>query len=145
MVEYIERERCGDYLDPISQTDCINNAKCCCGCSIDNSTDYARWNWLIKKWDSMTFKERLSIFFPKVHYIDLRNSLKVDFDNDVNMDIADKGYEWCREISRIHFDPDRQGIPTLLIEYDPVNIQLIPDPDTKNKVQIWGQEHYLIS
>ena len=91
----------------------------------------------------MTFKERLSIFFPKIHYIDLRNSFKVDFDNDVNVDIVDKGYEWCRNVSLIHFDPDRQGIPNLLIEYDPVNVQLIPDYDTKEKVLLWGREQQL--
>ena len=146
MGEYIERERCGEYLNPTSSTTCINGTDCCCGCNNPSqSDDYGRWNWLIKNWDKMTFKERLSIFFPKIHYIDLRNSFKVDFDNDVNVDIVDKGYEWCRNVSLIHFDPDRQGIPNLLIEYDPVNVQLIPDYDTKEKVLLWGREQQLIT
>lgn len=146
MGEYIERERYGEYLNPTSSTTCSNNTNCCCECNTPSqSDDYGRWNWLIKTWDNMTFKERLSIFFPKIHYIDLRRSFKVDFDNDVNTDIIDKGYKWCRNVSRIHFDPDRQGIPNFLIEYDPVNVHLIPDYDTKEKVLLWGREQQLIS
>lgn len=147
MGDYIENNLPGEFFNPVSNTVPINidnNCSCCChqcnnGCISYSSENLDRWKWLISGWDKMDFKERMTLFFPKMHYINLRNSISANFDMDLNNEIIDKGYEYCRDFYAIQFDPDRKGIPNLLIVYKPIKIKAIPSEELQSKIIDWGK------
>ena len=147
MGDYIEDNLPGEFFNPVSDTVPINlndNCSCCCcnqcdSCISCDDENIKRWDWLISGWNKMDFKERMAIFFPKMHYINLRNSIAANFDDDLNNEIIDKGYEYCRNFAAIQFDPDRKGIPNLLVIYKPVNIKAIPSEKLRAQIIDWGK------
>lgn len=140
MGDYIERETSGEYFNPVSGTVEINPDPPTY--FVTNSDEnLMRWKWLTAKWNEMTFKERMAIFFPYVHHLNMRDITRPDFDEMLNAEIIDVAYKTCREFMQLQYDPDRQGIPNLMIIYKPINIDNIPNDDIKNRVQAWGRKY----
>lgn len=137
MANYIERED-----DNLSSNDTVVSDS-----DISNTEDSEfldRWDWLLSGWDIMTIAEKMQIFMPYLHYINLRDFTKAEFDAQLNKDIAENSFKLCRSFSgTFKFDPDQQGIPNMIIVYNPVDIDNIPYPDLKVKVIAWGKKYGL--
>lgn len=138
-MSYIEKDRSGKYFNDASETIPINPASESRddGTSTDENT--LRWSWLIKGWANMTFKERLALFMPYLHYVNLQDYHRAEFDDQLQTDIVNKAYELCRMfIGKFKFFPDRQSTPNLMIEFDHIDIMAIPDENTRVAVLEWG-------
>lgn len=137
MANYIERE---DYN--LSSNDTVVSDS-----DISNTEDSEfldRWDWLLSGWDIMTIAEKMQIFMPYLHYINLRDFTKAEFDVQLNKDIAENSFKLCRSFSgTFKFDPDQQGIPNMIIVYDPVDVDSIPYDALKAKVIAWGKKYGL--
>lgn len=132
MANYIERED-----DNLSPNDTVVD-------NLDNKEDLefiSRWNWILK-WDEMTIAEKIQLFVPYLHYINLRDIKKSDFDTELNKNINENAFKLCRFFGGMFkFDPDQQGIPNMIIIYSPVDVNNIPYPDIKQKVIEWGNKY----
>ena len=140
---YIEKDIPGEFFNPVSSTIKVNpDCNCDCNKSNDNIYDenYLRWKWLIDGWDKMGFKERMGLFFPYLHYVNVRNNYKKDFDDAFQYEMIETGYKLCRMFDKLKFDPDGQGIPNLIMIYKPIIIDSIPDAETQAKVRAWGNK-----
>lgn len=141
MVDYIEREEDGEYFESASDTREINQNNCTC-CENNNLTNseenLKRWSWLIDGWSNMSFKDRLSLFLPYIHYINLKDIHPVDFDDTLNDEITDRAYELCRNVQSIQFDPDRSGYPNMIIIFAPIDIEhSMPKCETRSEIFDW--------
>ena len=136
MANYIERED-----DNISSSDTVVSD------SVEDKENHyftIRWDWLLNGWDTMSIWEKMQIFMPYLHYINLRDFPKESFDVALNANIAENSFNLCREFSgTFKFDPDQQGIPNMIIVYNPVDVDSIPYPDLKVKVIAWGKKYGL--
>lgn len=134
MANYIERE--DDNLSSTNDT-VVNDST-----NTEESEFLDRWDWLLSGWDIMTIAEKMQIFMPYLHYINLRDFPKTEFDAQLNKDIAENSFKLCRSFSgTFKFDPDQQGIPNMIIVYNPVDIDIIPYPSLKVKVKAWGRKY----
>lgn len=146
MGNYIEKDVKGEFFNPVSNTvkvnpDCNCNGK---GSSSITNENYERWRWLIDNWDKMSFKERLALFYPYMHYVNTRDNYKKEFDDRFQSEMIEVGYKTCRMFDYLKFDPDGQGIPNLIMVFGPIIIEQIPDYDTKAKVISWANSMNLI-
>lgn len=138
---YIEKDKSGDYFNPASETVEIN-PKEKEGTDLATQVDEnaARWAWLVKGWSDMTFKEKMSIFMPYMHYVNLRDVKYGTYDEALQNEIIDNAYELCRLYTgKFKFDPDGQGQPNLIIEFAPINLDSIPDTAVKADIKSWGE------
>ena len=143
MTGYIEQETTGEYFNPTSSTVEINPD--IHPVILTNSDEnIIRWKWLVQGWDTMTFKERMALFFPYMHYINLRDSKRIDFDESLNQEITEMSYKLCRDFSTVQFDPDRQGIPNILVIYKAINLDAIPDSKIRGQIIAWGKRYNFI-
>lgn len=143
MSGYIEKDRDGDFFNPASNTVEINPSNGNDGSSAYTdmkSENRSRWNWLIEGWEKMSFKERMSIFFPYLHYVNPRDNWKTEFDERFQKEIVDTAYTLCRNISDIKFDPDGQGVPNIIMVFDPIDISSIPDGELRTTIRSWGKQ-----
>ena len=145
--KYIEKDTQGEFFNPISSTvkvnpDCNCNNKPSSGSKDEN---YERWRWLIDNWDKMSFKERLALFYPYMHYVNTRDNYKKDFDERFQSEMIETGYKTCRMFDKLKFDPDGQGIPNMIMVFKPIIIEQIPDVETRNKVITWANNMKLIN
>ena len=139
MGNYIEKDVKGEFFNPVSSTIKVNpDSSCNCNNVSRNDENYLRWKWLIDGWDKMSFKERMALFFPYLHYVNTRDNYKKDFDEKFQFEMIETGYKLCRMFDKLKFDPDGQGIPNLIMIYKPISIDSIPDSETKAKVRAWG-------
>lgn len=136
---YIEKDKAGDYFNPVSNTTIINPD------STDSSKNKTpenenaeRWAWLIDGWNFMTFKERLGLFLPYLHYVNTRNVTKAEFDDTFQEEVIENSYKLCRMFREFKFDPDAQGIPNLIMVFDPIDIDAIPNYTIRSAIQSWG-------
>lgn len=139
-MSYIENDRPGEFREDVSCTTPINPG-CGCGCNKDaaeSKENRDRWAWLIDKWDTMTFKEKMGLFLPAVHYINTRASYKPDFDKVITDEIIEASYKYCRNVIEIKFDPDGQGIPNLIVVLDAIDLSAIPDSTVATSIYNWG-------
>lgn len=145
---YIEKEKAGEYFNPVSSTTIINPDNCTSSsgntCTCTKNENEERWAWLINGWDSMTFKERLGLFLPYLHYVNTRNVPKAEFDNTFQEEIIENSYKLCRMFREFKFDPDGQGIPNLIMVFDPINLSSIPNSTIRRKIESWGLSNYII-
>ena len=133
MANYIERE------DDTS-SDNGNNSTVV----IKDSNEFDRWDWLLCGWDDMSDTDRMLIFMPYLHYVNLRDFYKVQFDEKLNQDISENAYKLCRNFGgKFKFDPDQQGAPNMIIVYDPIDIESIPYDELKTKIKRWGKKYGL--
>lgn len=140
-MSYIERDEQGEYFNTASSTIPINPDGCNCDCNngdSDSDENMERWAWLIDDWSKFSFKDKMMLFQPYLHYINTRDSYKKDFDNAMYEDIADASYRLCRSVADIKFDPDGQGTPNLIIVFAPIDVETIPDATIRNSVINWG-------
>lgn len=144
MSKYIEKDVEGDYFNPTSNTVKIDS-QCCPPILTNSGENILRWSWLIDKWEEMTFRERMSIFLPKTHYVTLKDCHHPDFDDKLNEEIVNNAYLFCRDFWMLQFDPDRQGSPNILIIYKPIDVYSIPNDDIKAKVISWGTRFRMLS
>lgn len=135
---YIEKEHCessicnnftGDSSSSSSMEISLN----------DENTE--RWQWLIKEWDNMTFKERMLLFMPYLHYVNPRDYYKHEFDERFGAEMVETAYRTCRTFNHFHFDPDGQGVPNIIMVFNPVDVSAIPDLITRTKVREWGKKY----
>lgn len=143
MANYIEKDLKGEFFNPVSSTVKVNPNNCSCDCNGNNSSNsndenYLRWKWLIDGWDKMSFKERMALFFPYLHYVNTRDNYKKEFDERFQSEMIETGYRLCRMFEKLKFDPDGQGIPNLIMIFGPINIEAIPDSATRSKIISWG-------
>lgn len=148
MGNYIEKDVKGEFFNPVSNTVKVN-PDCDCNCNGKGSSsitneNYERWRWLIDNWDKMSFKERLALFYPYMHYVNTRDNYKKEFDDRFQSEMIEVGYKTCRMFDKLKFDPDGQGIPNLIMVFGPIIIEQIPDYDTKAKVISWANSMNLI-
>lgn len=143
---YIEKDTQGEFFNPISSTVKVN-PDCNCNNKPSSSGDenYERWRWLIDNWDKMSFKERLALFYPYMHYVNTRDNYKKDFDERFQSEMIETGYKTCRMFDKLKFDPDGQGIPNMIMVFKPIIIEQIPDVETRNKVITWANNMKLIN
>lgn len=140
---YIEKDRDGEFWNPVSQTTPINPD---CDCNRDSSTtttsdhdtNLARWKWLIEGWDKMTFVEKAALFTPYVRVVRLYNTKSVDFDTDINKEIIDTVFTKCRAFKELKYDEDHHGSPCFTLIFSPIDVNSIPDTTTRLSVQQWG-------
>jgi hypothetical protein len=135
MANYIERED-----DNLSSNDTVVSDP---GNSNTEESEFLdRWDWLLSGWEIMSIAEKMQIFMPYLHYINLRDFTKAEFDEQLNKDIAENSFRLCRDFSgEFKFDPDQQGIPNMIIVYNPVDVDSIPYPALKTKVIAWGRKY----
>lgn len=144
-MSYIEKDRSGKYYNDASETIPINPASETGDDGSGTDENTLRWHWLIKGWANMTFKERLALFMPYLHYINLQDNHRAEFDEQLQTDITDTAYELCRLFTgKFKFFPDRQGTPHLMIEFDHIDLLAIPDVDIKLEVINWGVSMNLV-
>lgn len=143
---YIEKDRPGEFFNPVSSTVAINPDKV-------NSDDQAtkpldpdseenvqRWQWLISGWKDMSFKEKMALYKPYLHYINARNKFKPEFDEYINNEITEASYRLCRDFISFKFDPDGQGIPNIIVQFASIDPFQIPDSYVKAQVLSWGKK-----
>lgn len=138
---YIEKEKTGEYFNPVSSTTIINPDNCTYSSSTNTCTkneNEERWAWLINGWDSMPFKDRLGLFLPFLHYVNTRNVPKVEFDHTFQMEIIENSYKLCRMFKEFKFDPDGQGIPNLIMVFEPIDLASIPNSTIRRKIESWA-------
>lgn len=148
MSQYIEKDdQIKQFFNPTSSTVIITNGGIGCDCGGNNSMpdseedeNKKRWDWLISGWANMSFKEKMSLFMPYYHYINLRNYTKAQFDNMLNAEVLEKAYELCRNVKVIKYDPDGQGIPNIIIVFDAIDLDAIPDAAIKASIKQWGSK-----
>ena len=139
-MNYIEKEKDGEYRNPVSCTVEVNPDNKNCNCTSDDQTENSeRWKWLTDNWENMTFKERMALFIPYLHYVNPRNNYKIEFDEVFNKEMLEMSYKLCRNFREIKFDPDHQGIPNIVMIFDPINYKQIPDTATKISVRLFGE------
>ena len=146
-MSYIEKDKDGEFRDDVSCTTQIN-PDCKCGCNKDaaeSKENRDRWAWLIDKWNTMTFKEKMGLFLPAVHYINTRASYKPDFDKVITDEIIDAAYKYCRNVIELKFDPDGQGIPNLIVVLDAIDLSAIPDSAIATSIYNWGVKYGFIN
>lgn len=146
MANYIEKPRNGEFFNPISSTtpimNCNTDGSSNSGSSMSNSDEnYARWKWLIDGWDKMTFKERMALFMPYFHYVNPRDKYKKEFDLHFQEEMIETSYKTCRLFSLLKFDPDGQGIPNLIMIFDAIDPNNIPDTTIRSAVKAWGEKY----
>lgn len=144
MADYIDRNNeCIDIWDTTGQ----GGGSCPIDPTPDNPTDenLARWDWLIKGWDSMSFKERYALFMPKVHIICIPDTKPADFDEEINNQIAEYSYKWCRRALDIQSITDDHRVPYISVVYDGICIDSIPDSEIKAKVRAWTKSVFNIN
>ena len=123
-----------------SMTTSINSA----GSDKESAENFARWAWLIDNWSKMTFKEKIALFNPKLHYIDIRNKFKPEFDDKYEEEIAKFVYESCRTIADIKYEQDGRGVPAIILVGNPIDINSIPDTKIRAEVNQWGRKFGLV-
>lgn len=146
---YIEKDREGEFFNPVSNTVQVNPRDCDCGCSgdgttnptTDNEFNLKRWSWLINEWDEMTFAERAALFTPYIRVIRLYNTSAADFDSKINEEISDTVINKCRTFSEIKYDEDHHGSPCFTIIFNPIDVDSIPNTTVRISVRIWGQTY----
>jgi hypothetical protein len=146
-MSYIERDEQGEFFNPVSSTVPINPDGCNCDCNngdSDSKENMERWAWLINDWSKFSFKDKMMLFQPYLHYINTRDSYKKDFDNAMYEDIADASYRLCRSVADIKFDPDGQGIPNILVVLDAIDLSAIPDSSIATSIYNWGVKYGFI-
>ena len=145
---YIEKDREGEFFNPVSSTVQIN-PNCDCGCNdststtedSDDSINLNRWKWLIDGWDKMTFSEKIALFTPYVRAIRLYSYKYTDFDKAINDEIVNTVFEECRTFSTLKYDEDHHGSPCFALIFNPINVDVIPDADTRYKVRHFGEKY----
>lgn len=141
---YIEKDREGEYFNPVSETTQINPGNNC-PIGDDGSTDYdinrSRWGWLIYGWDKMDFKKRMALFTPYVRIVRLLYKTSVEFDQVINDMIIDTQFEKCRMFNHLEYDEDNHGTPCFALIFDPINVNSIPDADIRSAVKSWGSRY----
>lgn len=151
---YLEKEKDGEFFNPVSSTVAIDSGNLggssSCPCPPTPPTDEEkenkdRWSWLINGWKNMTLKEKLALFGPYTHFILPRDDYKKDFDEVINRDIAETSYKLCRDVAEIKFYPDRYGIPNILVVFKTIDVERIPDANIKSEVRAWGRKYGFLS
>ena len=135
MADYIDRNNeCIDIWDTTGNGSCPVNPD-----DPTPSTDenLERWRMLLKDWDSMSFKERLKFFVPIVHIILIPDTYPSDFDEEINNQIVEYAYKWCRSVRSIKPNIDDHRVPFFTVVYNPINVNAIPDSTLKAKVLSW--------
>ena len=145
--KYIEKDTQGEFFNPVSSTVKVNPDCNCNNKPSPSSKDenYERWRWLIDNWDKMSFKERLALFYPYMHYVNTRDNYKKEFDDRFQFELIEAGYKTCRMFDKLKFDPDGQGIPNMVMIFKPIIIEQIPDANIRNKVIAWANNIGLIN
>jgi hypothetical protein len=146
-MSYIENDKPGEFFNDVSCTVPINpdnNCNCNNKDSNEIKENIERWAWLTDKWDTMTFKEKMSLFLPAVHYINTRASYKSEFDKVISDEIVEAAYKYCRNVIELKFDPDGQGIPNLIVVLDAIDLSAIPNGTIATKIYNWGVKYGFI-
>lgn len=145
MSGYIEKPRKGEFFNPISSTTPIinNNTDGSSNNSTPSNTDenYDRWRWLIDGWEKMTFKERMALFMPYFHYVNPRDYYKREFDKTFQNEMIEVAYKLCRTFMQLKFDPDGQGIPNLIMIFNPIDPDMIPNLEVRTLIKSWGKKY----
>ena len=81
-MNYIESDREGEFFNPASETVQINPSESTSSDPVvkEYNENLSRWEWLIKGWPEMSFKERMALFTPYVRIVRLINQKVDDFD-----------------------------------------------------------------
>lgn len=143
---YIEKDRDGEFWNPVSQTTPINPDCDCSGDSStattsDHDTNLARWKWLIEGWNKMTFAEKVALFTSYVRVVRLYNTKFHNFDTDINKEIIDTVFSKCRTFKELKYDEDHHGSPCFALIFNPIDVTSIPDTATRLSVQQWGMTY----
>lgn len=142
----IERDvQCGcggcehQFHNPTSSTVEINPDQSGSSCppSSDEKENAERWAWLVDGWGNMTFKEKLALFMPYLHYVNPRDNFKAEFDECFKSEITEMSYKLCRTFMDFKFDPDRYGIPNIVFVFAPIDPEQIPDTAVRSSVRTW--------
>lgn len=142
MSDYIERSHEGEFFNPVSGTVPVNSDRSSgSGQLTNNDENLGRWKWLIDKWDKMSFKERMALFMPYLHYVNPRDKFKKEFDENFQKEMVETSYKLCRNFLFFKFDPDGQGIPNLIMVFDAIDPRLIPDDEIRSAVIHWGMRY----
>lgn len=137
---YIERDRDGEFFCSVSQTVEVNPNDSI-STNTDRDTNLSRWEWLIKDWDEMPFKERMALFTPYIRIIRLYNVTPDQFDDTINIIITDTQFDICRKFNSLKYDEDHHGSPCFTLIFDPIDPDDIPDQTTRSAVKMWGSEY----
>lgn len=139
-MNYIEANQEGEFFNPASGTVQINPPEGEPSDPIveEYNENLMRWEWLIKGWPDMSFRDRMALFIPYVRIVRLINQKVDDFDEYINDEIIDTQYMECRTFSELKYDEDNHGSPCFTLIFDPINISAIPDFDTRRAVETWG-------
>jgi hypothetical protein len=140
---YIEKDKAGEYRNPASCTTIINPDSSSSSAYKATNENEERWAWLINGWDSMSFKERLGLFLPYLHYVNTRNVTKAEFDDTFQNEIIENSYKLCRMFKEFKFDPDGQGVPNLIMVFEPIDINAIPNGTIRNSIKSWAVKNRL--
>jgi len=141
MSGYIEKDLDQEYFCTTSGTIPVNPDERVTAILQEQEENLERWKWLIEGWSSMSFKEKMAIFMPYLHYVNPRNNFKTEFDEVFGKEIVEYGYKLCRNFDYFHFDPDGQGIPNIVMVFKPINPNCIPDATVKASVIDWGVKY----
>ena len=140
-MSYIEKDKDGEFFNDVSCTCEINPTSSSSSSYTNSDENKDRWYWLISGWNDMSFKERMALFFPYLHYVNVRNNIKAEFDDQFSTEMIETAYKTCRTFKELKFDPDGQGTPNLIMVYNPIDPKLIPDSTIKSKVIAWGAKY----
>lgn len=142
---YIEKDKAGTYFNPVSNTTVINpDSSSSNTYTLAVNENEERWSWLINGWANMTFKERLALFLPYLHYVNVRDFPKAEFDDAFQTEAVENAYKLCRMFKEFKFDPDGQGTPNLIMVFEPIDIDAIPNANIKSAVKCWATKIGLI-
>lgn len=146
-MNYIESDREGEFFNPASETVQINPSESTFSDPVvkEYNENLSRWEWLIKGWPEMSFKERMALFTPYVRIVRLINQKVDDFDEAINYEILDTQYIECRTFSELKYDEDNHGSPCFTLIFDPINANAIPDFDIRKEVEAWGAKFGFIN
>ena len=126
--DYIEKSTCSFNDDSNTNSSDIETANLIC----------RRWAWLTEEWDNMTYEQKCELFFPIVHYINVKDRVQSDFDSTIAKEITQFGLKKCRSVQDIQYNFSRDGVPTYTVIYNPINYKSIPNADIRNKVYSFG-------
>ena len=139
-MSYIEQDRDGEFFNPASQTVQVNpNYKL--APNDDRSINDARWDWLVNGWSRMSFKERMELFTPYIKLVRLFSQKSSEFEETINNDIIETQFTMCRKFNHLKYDEDHHGTPCFVLVFDPIDLDFIPNMDTRSAVKMWGSTY----
>ena len=149
-MSYIEKER-----NPITTYSCEESCACGDSCTCNSNTngdntslyDASKYAYL-DDFDSWEDEDKYALFMPMTRHVYNHSLSQIHNDGICNYDLINHTItkihmKTGRTLKEIKYDYSHQGVPTVLLIFNPITESILPEP-YGSKISQWGIHHYLI-